>query len=359
MPGAQKQQQQQRARSRKTSVQVGQPSAPMARSVTTARPPRVNARVVAPIATGSVRRMQRPTTVPLKDGDIRVTHREYFTDLTGSIAFAANSVSINPGLPSMFPWLSAIAQRFESYIFRKLKFCYETESATSTTGTLALAIDYDASDAAPTSKAQVLAYRSSVRSPPWAACCHDSLPEDLSKRKTLYVRSGALSANQDIKLYDSGNLFACTQGQAGATTIGELYVEYVIDLMTPQLGNVGVGASIYGRFSGTSNSTPFGTVTGNLPATVVSSGTTTSVSTFTFTQPWEGYATLVLAGTGITGVTQGGTGTIVESLEVANAGATAFIGSYLVTAQAGDTIILTIANTTLTNAILYWGQADV
>jgi len=97
-----------------------------------------------------------------------------------------------------------------------------------------LAVDYDASDAAPLTKQQALAYRGSVRSPPWQNCCHTSLKEDLSKEKTYYVRPGAQPANTDIKTYDTGVLYAINQGvTTGGAVTGELYVEYDVLLMTP------------------------------------------------------------------------------------------------------------------------------
>jgi hypothetical protein len=97
-----------------------------------------------------------------------------------------------------------------------------------------LAVDYDASDIAPTTKQQMLAFRGSVRSAPWSPCQHVSLKEDLSKLKSNYVRAGLQPANTDVKLYDVGVLNVATQGiSTNSATCGELYVEYDIDLLTP------------------------------------------------------------------------------------------------------------------------------
>jgi hypothetical protein len=167
-----------------------------------------------------------------------------------------------------------------------------------------------------------------------------------------------LSANQDIKLYDVGNLYVGSKG-VGALTIGELYVDYVIRLSTPQLGLAGVGDALYGVFSGSANSAPFGTSTGNLPATVVSTGTTSSVSTFTFTQPWEGYVTLIAIGTGITSIAPTGSGTEVEINELVDAGATEYWTLTQIVEDIQETLIFTIANTTLTDVKAYFAQADV
>jgi len=294
----------------------------------------------------------------MPNGDIVITHREYITDVLGSVAFASNTFTVNPGLPGVFPWLSAIAQRFESYRFERLEFLFESESATSATGTVLIAPDYDASDAAPTTKSQAMTYRSCVRSPPWSDCAFQAIGEDLSKRKSYYVRSGTLSSNQDIKLYDTANVYVCTQGQASTAIIGEVYVSYKIRLMTPQAGPISLGEALSANFSGTSNAAPFATGGGTLPASVVSTGTTTSVSTWTFTQPWEGFISVIVSGTGITGIAISGTATGSEVSEQANAGGTNDIAVYGVTCDIGQTVVLTISNTTITASRAMFGQAD-
>jgi len=191
------------------------------------------------VAQGKVKKTSRPKMNTLRNGDCHIVHREYIQDLTAqnanpSLFNVAANLPCNPGQAGTFPWLSKIAANFESYKFNKLKFCYETEAPSSLGGTQVLAVDYDASDAAPLTKQQALAYRGSVRSPPWQNCCHTSLKEDLSKEKTYYVRTGAVPANTDVKLYDVGNLYAINQGVTTAAAVtGELYVEYDVTLMTP------------------------------------------------------------------------------------------------------------------------------
>jgi hypothetical protein len=68
---------------------------------------------------------------------------------------------------------------------------------------------------------------------------------------------------------------------------------------------------------------------------------------------------LSLGGTGITEVTWSGTATEVEDSQLANAGATLMMDLGYVTADIGQTLVLTIANTTLTSTILYFGQGNV
>jgi len=219
----------------------------------------------------------------MRNGDCRIVHREFIQDVVAGAGtpsvFNDVSLPVNPGQTTTFPWLSSIAGRFESYQFRKLKFCYETEAPSSLGGTLVLSLDYDASDPSPTSKQQALAYRNAVRSAPWTTCCHSSDLEDLSKQKSQFVRPAGQPVGTDIKMYDTGNLNVISQGvtTAGAT-LGELYVEYDVLLMTPVLENFSQSG-----FAGSAASAALGaaliapiTFGGSLPITL--SGPTATVS---------------------------------------------------------------------------------
>lgn len=317
-------------------------------------------REFAPVALGRVRRSQRPKVRSLGDGgDVIISHREYINDIAGSVAFSSNTFAVNPGLPETFPWLASIASRFESYVFDSICFKFETEKSTSTNGSVLGAIDYDASDIAPVNKTQIMSYRHATRSQTWEDFDMSALAEDLHKRKSYFVRIGSLAANQDVKLYDTGNFFICTQGQADTTLVGELYVEYIVRLMTPQLGIPGLGTALYGTFSGTSNAAPYSTVVGNLPVTGPSStGTTTSLTTWTFTQPWVGICSMEVTGTGLAGgVTAAGTATTASTyMGIVNSGSANSVWCFSIDAQVGQTFIITNNNTTISSAIAVFAQ---
>jgi len=320
-------------------------------------------RVTAPVAVAVKMVNSAPKFTSLRDGDIRVTHREYVADLNGSVAFASTAYAVNPGIAGTFPWLSGLARQYESYSFDKLSFVLAPQAPTSATGTVLLTADFDASDAAPDSKSQALAYRKAVRGAPWeTGVKFNCLSEDLHKEKTHFVRTSALSSNQDIKLYDVANLFVCTQGQAGTTAVSEIWVEYSCVLRTPQMGSAYLGAAISAHYTGSgTNAAPFGTAPdlGSIPATMVSSGTTTSVTTWTFTQPWEGAYMIYAAGTGLTGFTPSGTGTEQEYGELINAGATLGMCFGYTKCDAGQTFVMTIANTTISSCVSWLAQANV
>jgi hypothetical protein len=174
---------------------------------------------------------QKPRMTAGFDG-ATISHREFIADITGSELFGLTSFEINPGLSSLFPWLSNIAVNYETFKFTKLQFHYETAVSTTTGGSILLAVDYDAADAPPVNKREMMSYASATRSAAWQESTFNCRPSDLCKFvKERYVRSK--TENGDIKTYDVGNFFIATQGTPAAE-MGELYVSYTVQLHTPQ-----------------------------------------------------------------------------------------------------------------------------
>lgn len=195
-------------------------------------------RTSAPVAKGIIDRLTKPKfSVPNKntDGRIKISHREYITDINGSILYLNSSFGINPGLPLSFPWLNTMTTGYESYKFTDLEFHFETTSPTSIAGAVIMAVDFDPSDAPPSTKTQIMAYHNAVRGPAWESFCYKCDKSDLSKFNQKFIRYGNLSTGQDSLLYDVGNLFVATTGQASSAVVGELHVKYTVELITPQL----------------------------------------------------------------------------------------------------------------------------
>jgi hypothetical protein len=184
---------------------------------------------------GTKKKESVPKITMLKDG-CRVRHREYLQEIVGSVAFSIQSLPVNPGLASTFPWLAAIASRYESYHFDKLHFQYSRETTEFlTAGKVMLGIDYDATDSAPVNKVQFMALDEAISDIPCRSFSQISKTNNLRRMKTMYVRGGSVPSGADVKLYDIGNLFVATQGQPNTNTQGELYVDYDVTFMTPQL----------------------------------------------------------------------------------------------------------------------------
>jgi len=263
----------------------------------------VSKRVIAPVSQSYVTATGRPRTKMRPNGDITVRHREFFADLLGSQLFTVvRTMAINPGSVNMFPWLSTIATNYESYVFNSLVFTYEATCASITPGNVSLIVDYDPDDPAPTTKVQALAYRGSVNSPSWSSCQHRSDFEDLRKQKTYLVLRGQPPSDSLIS-YSVGRLNIACQGQQDNFPLGNMWVDYDVTLMTPQLGDVSLGNSLYAYLSG--GATVSGAFTNkngdrtNLGVFVTH--TPTNVWQFTFTVPWEGNLLFSVGGTGFAG----------------------------------------------------------
>lgn len=301
----------------------------------------------APVARQRVRSIAEPKFLrSISNGDVTVEHEELIQDINGSVAFSNIGLQINPGLVSTFPWLAQMAPLYESYLFEKLEFRFESTSATTAQGSLMMAVDYDASDPLAASKIQLATYRRYIRSAPWEECQCVSLLEDLRKQTTYFVRNGTLAANQDIKLYDVGLLNIAVQGQADASPIGELYIRYRVKFMTPQLGSVGVGNALSANFSGTTLVLPISKV-GNAP--LVQSGTG-AVVTLTSTSPYQCLVSYAALGATITDLVGSGTAAITAAGEIEAAGGTSVQAAFFCNfSVAGQTLVLTLtaASTTL------------
>lgn len=170
---------------------------------------------------------------------------EYVEEIIGTNGFANKSYAINPGNSVLFPWLSKQAAQWEKYHFNSLEFYYKREVSEFATqgqaGKIIMGVDFDASDAPPTSKRQIEDTDPHVDGMP---CENINLRLKQSDMhgllKTLYVRNaGANSlALGDLKTYDIGNLNVATQGMAGggpSAIIGELRVKYSVTFSVPVL----------------------------------------------------------------------------------------------------------------------------
>ncbi len=231
-----------------------------------------------PAAMSQIQGSDKPriSTSRSSNGDlrIRVQHREYIQDINGSIAYAVTSLALNPGVAQTFPWLAALARLFESYKFNRLAIQYRTLSSTATAGKVLLSVDWDASDAAPSSKQAQLQERSKADGAAWQSFDLICDKQDLEKfGPQRYVRQVAV-ANTDIKTYDVGNLQVGTQSMSGSSAVGELYLEYDVELMTPNTA----AAPLAGKMvsGGTvSNAAFFGTApvsSGSIPISADATG---------------------------------------------------------------------------------------
>jgi hypothetical protein len=154
--------------------------------------------------------------------------------INGSVNFAIfQTIQINPGLDASFPWLSKTAVSWQQYKFTRLCYRFVTTSATAATGSIILSPDYNSKEAPPSSLAASVNTQDAVMGSTWKslACeLKQSSMFSLGNRKN--VRNAQISG--ELNIYDAGRLYICTEGQAGATAIGNLWVDYVVELAIPQ-----------------------------------------------------------------------------------------------------------------------------
>lgn len=252
--------------------------------------------IFAPAAMGRRMGSTAPQERILRNGR-SIRFKEYVQDIAGVVAFGATSFPVQPGISTLFAWLASQAVSYQEYRFRSLRFLFETEKASSASGKVMLAFQPDAADSVPASKQELLENQFKASSPVWAPCAFN-VPVSEALGAKRYIRSGVLAANLDIKTYDLGNLIVAAQGCADTSAIGELYVEYEIELSVPvvsasaqakaQSGYITAGGTI-------SKTALFGT------AAVVSGGldVTASGNVLTFNRVGSYIVSLLVTGTGL------------------------------------------------------------
>jgi hypothetical protein len=182
-----------------------------------------------------------------KDGQsIIVRHKEYLTEIRGATAFTVrNEFDINPGLPSTFPWLSAVAAQYSQYRIRGMVYHYVPSSGNAVSGTNAalgtvmLQTSYRATEAAPTSKIELLNEYWSSEAVPNQEFCHpiECDPKE-NPFNVQYIRTGDLPPAENQLMYDLGRTTVAVSGQqANDFVLGDLWITYEIELKKPVITN--------------------------------------------------------------------------------------------------------------------------
>jgi len=278
-----------------------------------------------------------------QNGDLRVRirHRELVQDITGSVNFAVQALAINPGLVTLFPWMSTIAALFESYLFNSLRFQYRTSGSSAQAGKVFYAVDWDVLDAAPDSKVQLLQNRTKADAQTWIDFDLNCDKQDMLKfGAQRYVRQGAAPAGTDQKTYDIGQLLVASQGVTNTPVVGELWVEYDCELITPAQAPQ---ASSSGRIAsgGTVSTTAFfgtaPTTAGVLAITSAAAGMAVSIPL-----PGQYLVELVLNGTALLPATAVGTSAAIAFQETPagiGGGSTKLVQSFMITTSAINALL--------------------
>lgn len=218
-----------------------------------------------------------------------ICHREYVGDVfsgptlvSGSTPYNVTYYPINPGVGTLFPWLSGIAQNYECYSIKGMIVELKSMSAdalnsTNTAlGTMGCAVSYNAANSNPFINKQA------VENYEYGMSCKPSqsllFPVECARNQTvlseMYVRTGQVPSGQDPRMYDLGNLAIFTQGmQAANVNLCELWITYEIEFFKAKnLSAIG-GAIDYGHWATTaqvSNTQWFPSTAGAYPNNTLS-----------------------------------------------------------------------------------------
>lgn len=213
-----------------------------------------------------------------------ICHREYIGDIfSGSLVgsyttFTKQYFPINPGVSTLFPWLSGLAQNYECYKIHGMVVEFKSMSADALNstntglGTVIVATSYNAAIPDPFANKQAMEnYEYGQSCKPSQSMLH---PIECARSETvlneMYIRTGGVPSGTDPRLYDLGNVCVATQGmQAANVNLGELWVTYCIEFFKPKNTSAIGGALGYAHYYGTT-----GVTTANwCPSTSVASFT--------------------------------------------------------------------------------------
>jgi len=276
-------------------------------------------------------------------GGVTIRHREYVADVAGNTTFGVTSFTVQPGLAASFPWLSGIANNFEKYRVKSMSMQYINVAATDERGRITIAFDRDPLDADPETKADLFSYKGATEGSVWTGTTL-SVPGG----PDLFTRNGTVTGT-DLKTYDYGKFLVGVSNTADTAVVGELFINYEIELTIPQPATCPAVTITSG---GTVSKTA---IFGDAPTTVGNGPLTVTGSTITFTSPGDYLISLVATGTS-PGSPTVNTGTASNSsspsLTVTDGGsstASAFVRAVRATAP-GQTLIITYGGTAVTSS---------
>lgn len=193
------------------------------------------------------------TSDPVMDtsgSGVVVKHKEFMGIVPACPAnktFSSNAHSLNPSNVNLFPWLSQIAQQYEQYRFKKLKFTFSstcrnaTATESLTTGTIAIACQYNPDSPAYSSLdeimcAQGVRHTTITTQKDLSFYCNTNMAT-INGPAIRAVGTPPSSSTMDNVRYNLGDIsiaVADTPSGFAGESIGQMFVEYEIELSVPR-----------------------------------------------------------------------------------------------------------------------------
>jgi len=178
---------------------------------------------------------------------IHVRHTEMITTVIdngysdGQVAAFINlSYLMNPGLPALFPWLSGIANCYETWKLNYITIEYQPECATSTPGSVRMMIDPDSKDNAPANISLLMANQIKSDSQVFTKSSVTISSKSVKfYNRPLLVTSiwpppiSSTAGGYDAAEYLAGMFYLGTNGIGSNAAVGKLLVHYDIVLTNP------------------------------------------------------------------------------------------------------------------------------
>lgn len=199
------------------------------------RPNRAQLRNIELIPSAVINRSQTQTpSFSARGGNVVVTHREYFRTLSADVAEAFSGELINPCNPNLFPWLCMVAPSWERYRFQALTFSFKTSCSTTFAGDLAMAIDYDARDALPTTFGEISSHEGCCTGNFYGNLGCPAIIKNFDKRNRGWYLSAEAEQSTELAEFYGGTFETYTSVATANAPVGKLYVDYIVELNNPQ-----------------------------------------------------------------------------------------------------------------------------
>lgn len=180
---------------------------------------------------------------------VTISNVEYVKDIYApgsSTPFSIQTMSLNPGLPTAFPWLSQIAANYQEYELLQCIYTYKTTVAdfaaqSGQVGQIVMATQYNPSLGPFADKETMMMYDGAASCKSSASMLHgvECDPRKLAATTgRKYVRVGSVPATEDLKEYDQGTLNVAVLNPPATylgQVLGELWVSYTVCLKKPRL----------------------------------------------------------------------------------------------------------------------------
>jgi hypothetical protein len=285
--------------------------------------------------------------------ETRIQHREYIGDIvvpSSPSSFSNTSYVINAANSDTFPWLAAVAARFQQYRFNGLIFEFKTLSSDITAGgalgAVVMSTNYDTIKRAFTNKLEMENSEYATSAKPSRSQIHVvECDPAMTQSKLLYCADagGDETLDVDPRFANLGNFQLATVGLPGSAgqVLGELWASYDVSLFKPDLGSPKEsGWQRLTAAGAVSTSTPLGD-----PALTFLSETAyilrvDTATSFKIKNKGFYISYFVLVGVSVTGTgLSAGTGTIVTILDYSPDGAFAQIKAYKIEVTAEDGVV--------------------